>query len=230
MTLLELVNGVLDRLREEQVSSVSTSPDPYTLMLVAHVNDAKRHVENAWDWSVLRELKSETITSGTATHILTDSDQPGYKLHGIYNSSHSWSRLRQKTLEWARANVNSLDTVPTGKISTFWMAPPTRGVLTQTIGLYPTPDSNQGLQVDCSFNQPDLSDDADILYVPSLPVLLFATAYAARERGEAGGTSVAEWMVLASRALSDAVAYDSARYSEELIWTDGSVWPTNNKT
>ncbi len=52
MTYLNLVNNVLRRLREEEVTSVQGST--YSKMVGDFVNDAKRMVEDAWDWSALR--------------------------------------------------------------------------------------------------------------------------------------------------------------------------------
>ena len=226
MTLLELVNGVLDRMREKRVTALSTS-NPYQMMLVAQVNDAKRHVENAWDWLVLREKQAYTISAGNNAQILTNSDQPQFKILGAYDKD--YNPLRQATLDWARKNVDSLDTVPTGTIRKYWVMPPERGARTKTVGLYPTADVNQGVVFDVMWNQADLADAADVLLVPSLPVLLFATAFVARERGEAGGTSVVEWMALAQKALGDAIIYDSEPLGFEQTWTDQSVWPSNNK-
>ena len=47
MTYLNLVNGVLRRLREDEVSNVSEST--YSKMVGDYVNDAKDLVETAWD-------------------------------------------------------------------------------------------------------------------------------------------------------------------------------------
>ena len=46
MTYLDLVNNVLRRMREEEVSSVSEST--YSKMAGDFVNDAKKLVEAAW--------------------------------------------------------------------------------------------------------------------------------------------------------------------------------------
>ena len=49
MTYLNLVNGVLRRLREDEVSNVSEST--YSKMVGDYVNDAEDVLETAWDWS-----------------------------------------------------------------------------------------------------------------------------------------------------------------------------------
>ena len=52
MTYLNLVNGVLRRLREPEVTNVTSNS--YTKLVADLVNDAKEIVQNAWDWSALR--------------------------------------------------------------------------------------------------------------------------------------------------------------------------------
>ena len=50
MNYLQLVNGVLDRLREPQTVTVRTMDDPVVNVVKHFVNDAKRHVESAQSW------------------------------------------------------------------------------------------------------------------------------------------------------------------------------------
>lgn len=70
MTYLQLVNSVLRRLREEEVTTVDESD--YSKLIGDFVNDAKRQVEDAWDWTALRNTYTLTTTSGTSTYALTD--------------------------------------------------------------------------------------------------------------------------------------------------------------
>jgi hypothetical protein len=51
-----------------------------------------------------------------------------------------------------------------------------------------------------------------------MPVIHLAVALAARERGETGGTSTAEYFKMADTYLSDAIAQDAGRHPEELIF------------
>ena len=52
MTYLELVNGVLRRLRENQVETVAETS--YSVLIGDFVNDAKQLVEDSHSWSALR--------------------------------------------------------------------------------------------------------------------------------------------------------------------------------
>ena len=60
MTYKQLVNNVLVRLREREISNVSDNKLIGTL-----VNDAKYEVENAWNWSSLRQ----TLTLTTSANV-----------------------------------------------------------------------------------------------------------------------------------------------------------------
>ena len=71
MTYLDIVNNVLRRMREEEVTSVSSST--YGKMVGDFVNDAKRMVEDAWDWSALRTTLTITTAADDYTYSLTGS-------------------------------------------------------------------------------------------------------------------------------------------------------------
>jgi len=74
MTYLELVNNVLRRLRETEVTSVQSTS--YSKLIGDIVNDAKRLVEDSWDWKVLN----------TATFIADIPDVPFASLPGGYST------------------------------------------------------------------------------------------------------------------------------------------------
>ena len=71
MTYLDIVNNVLRRMREEEVTSVQGST--YSKMVGDFVNDAKRMVEDAWDWSALRTTLTITTTDDIFNYVLTGS-------------------------------------------------------------------------------------------------------------------------------------------------------------
>ena len=73
MTYLQAVNKVLKRLRENTVSSVDETL--YSRLVGEFVNDANRMVEDAWDWSSLRETKVVTTVVGQPTTVSLTSVQ-----------------------------------------------------------------------------------------------------------------------------------------------------------
>jgi hypothetical protein len=74
------------------------------------------------------------------------------------------------------------------------------------------------IRVDTVKRQADLSANADVLLVPAQPVIHLAVALLARERGETGGTSTAEYFTIANQYLSDAIAIDAAKHPEEMVF------------
>ena len=80
------------------------------------------------------------------------------------------------------------------------------------------PDDAYNLRFVMVRRQADLVNNADVLLVPSKPVIHLAIALLARERGETGGTSTAEYFAIADKYLSDAIAIDAAKHPEEMIF------------
>ena len=71
MTYLNLVNAVLRRMRETEVTSVSQNS--YSALVGEFVNEAKRTVESAWDWSALRADLSFNTAANDFTYSLVGS-------------------------------------------------------------------------------------------------------------------------------------------------------------
>jgi len=65
-TYLSLVNDVLIRLRESEVSAVGDTT--YSNLIGKFVNDAKREVEDAWNWTSLRTEIAVTLTADDSTY------------------------------------------------------------------------------------------------------------------------------------------------------------------
>jgi len=86
------------------------------------------------------------------------------------------------------------------------------------IDVYPKPDGVYSLKSRIVIRKTALSSDTDTLAVPSQPVIHLAVALLARERGETGGTSTAEYFSIADKYLSDAVALDAQKHPEETIF------------
>jgi len=212
MTYLQLVNSVLRRLREEEVSTVSQNS--YSKLIGEFVNDAKRTVEDAYDWTALRDELQVSIVADTTTYSLTGSGTNLKVFNVVDETSKNFVQYRGSA--WMD-NENLVTPAPTGKPQYYCF----KGVDANgddTVEIYPNPDKAYTLTFNSAIRTADFTDDADRLTVPSLPVIQMATALGARERGETGGTSAAELFALADVSLSDAIAYDSAKHPEETIW------------
>ncbi len=212
MTYLNLVNGVLRRLREDEVSNVSEST--YSKMVGDYVNDAKDLVETAWDWSPLRNTLTITTSNGDNLYSLTGSRNEGKVLNFINDTSNCL--VEYQTQNWFD-DKDFIQEAVTGSPKYFTYAGVDSSSDTQ-VKLYPTPDQAYTLKVRLVLRNVELSADADTLAIPSGPVLHMAIALLSRERGETGGTSTAEYFAIADKHLSDAIALDAQKHPEETIF------------
>ena len=64
----------------------------------------------------------------------------------------------------------------------------------------------------------DLKSDDDEARLPAQPILYYALALAARERGEVGGQTAQELFSMAQQYISDAIALDANLSPTEKIW------------
>ncbi len=211
-TRLQLVNAVLRRLREPEVDSVNENS--YSKLIGDIVNDAKKLVEAAWDWSALRTTLTINTVADTSNYSLTGSADKVKELNVINDTSNLV--MQYQTNNWFDEQYY-INTPATGAPNDYTYG----GVDTngnQTIDVYPKPDAVYALRVDVVKRNAVLSADTDTLDVPENPVIQLAVALATRERGETGGTSTAEYFQIANKYLSDAVAHDAGRHPETLIF------------
>ena len=213
MTYLQVVNSVLRRLREDQVSTVDQTS--YSLLIGELVNEAKESVEDAWDWTGLRTTIVVPTVASTYTYTIVDSQNKIKILDVINDTANTFMVSRGNS--WMRnlfLNNNAPESQPQ-----YYNLKSLDDNGDNVFEVYPIPDKVYDLNFSVVKRQGYLLEDTDKLKVPTNPVILLATALAARERGETGGTAALEMFVLADKALSNAVAYDAAQHSDETIWT-----------
>ena len=212
MTFLQLVNSVLRRLREEQVATINESD--YSVLIGDFVNDAKRMVEDAWDWKSLRSDFTVTTVAGTPTYTLTGSGNRLEILH-VYDTTNN-IELRRLDLASVDKYKNATDDVNGDVMGYTVSRVDANGDV--VIKLHSTPDSVISLQVKAVLRPSDLENDTDSLLVPSAPVVQYAYAFALRERGETGGQGATEQSAFARQELTNAIALDASLSPDELIW------------
>ena len=212
MTYLQLVNSVLRRLREDEVTSVSQNS--YSKLIGEFVNDAKRSVEDAYDWTALRTTLTVTTDVTTFNYVLTGS-QNRMKLLDVINDTSDFF-MQYRPSRWMD-NAFLIETPPLGS-PPFYSFNGVNAAGDNAVDIYPKPDGVYQLRFNVVLRTADFTEDTENLAVPSSPVVQLATALGARERGETGGTSAAELFALADRTLSDASAIDASQHPEETIW------------
>jgi len=213
-SFLELVNDVLVRLREPEVSTVNENT--LSKIIGKMVNDAKRQVEDAYNWNAL----TATLTAVTIPAVFN------YALVGTGN--------RFKIIDvWDSTSASTLSSVSTRQMNENFLL----GNITATIGapseynfngvsslgdaqvdIWPVPDKAYTLFFNLYVPQEALVADSDQMLVPKEPVILLAKAMALVERGEDGGLSNSEAYGIYKSSLSDAIAIESSRYPDEDSW------------
>ena len=88
------------------------------------------------------------------------------------------------------------------------------------VAFYPVPNKAYSLKFNVVDRSEEMTAATDNIVVPYLPVIQFATAMAAEERGETGGASAQALYALAKSSLADAISMDAARFPTETIWYD----------
>ena len=212
MTYLNLVNNVLRRLREDEVSSVQDTT--YSKLVGDFVNDAKRMIEDSWDWSALRTTLTVTTSAGIFNYVLTGSQNKIKVLDVINDTSNIF--MQYQTQHWF--NNKYLNQDPVSGAPEYYTYNGVDSSGDTQVDIYPKPDGVYRLRFNCTLRNPELSSDTDELLIPSQPVIHMAVALLARERGETGGTSAPEYFGIADKFLSDAIAMDAQKHPEETIW------------
>ena len=214
MTYLQMVNNILKRLRERTVSSVNENS--YSALIGVLINDAKREVEDSWDWSALRTTITATTSSGTFSYVLTGS-QNNIKVLEALNDTKDW-HMQYAPATWMTQQF--LIATPQSESPLYYSFNGVNNDGDTIVDVYPIPNATETLRFNVIQREQDLSADADVCTVPNQPVLMLAYAKAIEERGEDGGVGASSAYATATRSLNDAISLDAIKHPEELIWQE----------
>lgn len=233
MTLLQLVNRVLRRLREDEVTDLST--DTYSKLVAEFVADAHREVVEAHDWAVMDKDLIFLTTAGTDRYSLGAGSPVLYT--GYETGVSPKAQLRYRADMPLAAIYEDLTTLIAGTVLTSLEqgsyaevqdARLSRNGTTGRPSLFALEPTATGLDlifdapadatyyVYLRFHDPEAeinvdTDAARELIAPSAPVLAGAVYYALNERGEEMGEpgNVAERRYVT--ALGTAIETDTIR-------------------
>ena len=212
MNYIQLVNSVLRRLRETEVSSVADNA--YSKLIGEFINDAKRQAEDAYPWNALSETLTASTTNGIFNYVLEGSGQR-FRVLDVLNDT-SNSVVNNATTRWMNEQF-LLTSVQRGSPAYYNFNGTDTNGDTQ-VDLFPIPNGIYEIRFNIIKPQVALSADADVLLIPSEPVIFNATARAMAERGEDGGIASGEMYAIYKQSLADAIAIESGRYIEESAW------------
>ena len=212
MNYLDLVNDVLIRLREDEVTA--TTDTPYSKLISKFVNDAKRTVEDAYQWNALSETLTVTTANDLFNYVMTGSGQR-FKVIDVINSEDNFFL---EYMPFSQMNNLFLNQSPQKGSPYYYNFNGVDANNDTQVDIFPIPDGVYNVFFNIYKPQEPLSAGADVLKVPSEPVLKYAYAMAVAERGEDGGLAAQEATALADLSLADHIAIENGRYSDEYVW------------
>tara|TARA_R110000823_G_scaffold199628_9_gene330730 strand:- start:1079 stop:1936 length:858 start_codon:yes stop_codon:yes gene_type:complete len=142
MTYLQLINSVLVRLREEQITAeqFEGAANPYWAFIGSAVNDAKDRVEDAWQWGALRGTDSVILDDTNANNIVVDqgvitqfnyyegntialpnSIDSHYIIHGVY-SFPLFSQFPFRTQDKTKP-ISNMSWITAGDMDNYYQTP-----------------------------------------------------------------------------------------------------------
>jgi hypothetical protein len=213
-TYLELVNETLVRLREAEVTAVTDNA--YSKLIGKYINDAKRQVEDAYNWNALSETLTVTTSANLFNYVLTGIGQR-FRLLDAINEESNRFLFNETTAKMNDLFLNSSGTVIRGAPDRFNFNGVDGNGDTQ-VDLYPIPDGVYNIYFNVIKPQAPLVANADALKIPSEPVVFLAYSKALLERGEDSGITSTEAYQLYLQSLSDHIAAEANRYPDEITW------------
>jgi hypothetical protein len=212
MDYLDMVNSVLRRLREGTVTSLYQNE--FSSVVAEMVNDAKREVEDAHDWSALRSDLILTTSDGINTYTLPGSQNRATVID-VRDTTNS-SMLSPVSSTYIRRQ-DIISSPGTTKPS-YWALEGVDGSGDTQIKFWPTPDNVYTIKAHCVIRTPDLAAEGDTVAIPTKPIVLLAYAMSAQERGSVDSTDIQFMYQFAKSALADAIMYDAAKNPDEQVW------------
>jgi hypothetical protein len=175
------------------------------------VNDAKRQIEDSYNWNVLSQTITVTTVSATSSYSLTGAGQK-FRINDAINTT---SVITLDNTTTADMNRKLNFGTPSQSIPSEFCFNGVDGSGDTKIDLFPVPDGVYTLKFDLTIPQANLSADGTSVKVLDYLVTQNAYARALMERGEDGGTTTSDAYVLYKGMLSDAIALESTRYPED---------------
>lgn len=212
-TYLELVNDVLVRLREPEVSTVNQNV--LSKIVGRFINDAKRQVEDAYTWNAISTTVTLTTTPATYNYTLANTGSR-FKVSEVFDNTNKVNLRAISSIDMT--HFLFLTVTPQTGAPNYYNFNGADSNGDTKVDIFPVPDAEYSIFFNIFQPQLDLSGDGAILVIPKEPVVHLAFAKALVERGEDGGEQSSEAYSLYRQVLADAIAIESSRYPEEDSW------------
>jgi hypothetical protein len=210
---LSLVNDVLIRLREPAVTTINENV--LSKLVSKFVNDAKRQVEDAYNWNALTSTLTATTQADVFNYVLVGSGAR-FKVIEVFNQNDRHFLVNKSSRQMTQNFIGS--EVPQIGSPIFYNFNGIDSNGDTQVDLFPVPNKAYTIFFNLYIPQEEMVADADTMFVPKEPVVLLALARSLVERGEDGGLTSSESFNLYRTVLSDYIAIEASRYIEEEIW------------
>lgn len=243
MTYLQLVNAVLKRMRENTVATVTENA--LSTLVGEFVNDAKRVVEDAWQWQSLFDYVDVPLLNGTSTYqlnvinatlsgaplrsrarprrVLDDGSLAAYLTTSGYEAQLNEFQY-DAGYNLLVANVNQGAVGVPDKLALIPSSNVLEDKLNKAVVFSVTPDRSLTSRIFFTNPQEAFTAGSEVLLVPEHPVKQLAYLYCLYERGEELGEMVGLTEKKADQALLDAIQFDQALQSySPTFYTDTTI-------
>ena len=216
MTYREMINAVLRRLRESTIGSNwsgsivdATAVTDYQKMVGDFINEAKREVEDAWNWSILRTSTTITTVADTQQYVLTGTNERSRILMAQEQSNGTvLQEMADKYLQFTKYPTSAVQKTIPHYFTTVGVDSSTGSLLVE---FDPVPDAAYNITFRVVNPQDDITAATTTIKAPHQPIILGAWARAISERGEDGGSMSDMVFGQYTNALSDAIQIDAGR-------------------
>ena len=212
-TYLNIVNDVLVRLREPTVATVTENE--YSSLIGKLVNDAKREVEDAWDWECLKSTYSISTVVNTYSYSLTGAGSRS-RIYQVCNDTRNWFMQYQPT-SWFTENL-ILNPQPQAASPEYYNVNGVDSSGDIIVDFYPKPNAIETIRFDVFKPENELTSSTDTTKLPKNPIVALAWAKAIEARGEDGGVNVSSQYAVAKQSLADHIAIEAGRRPDEQTW------------
>jgi len=223
-TYLSAVNSVLRRLREREATSVNNTT--YSRLVGELVNDVKREVEDAWNWTHLKNTIQVETEQGVFRYSLTGSTRRFRLISdylnrpSVFNDTEDVYLQKSPSTRWMSRQLNHDDVTENQPQWFEFNGFDDDGDV--VVDFYPIPDKAYTINFDVIIPQEDFNtngtDDDTIIQCPVQPIVLGSWSRAIYERGEDNGYLSDLAYRDYQTALADAIAHDANNTSDEPNW------------
>lgn len=213
MTLLEIVNKVLIKLRHTQVAT--TTETEYSTLITQLVNEARREVEDAWNWLALRDTISITTSPTVSQYVLTGIGNSRFKIMSVINDTNDFMMTPVGSNEMTKKFL--FGEVATGE-PVYFAFNGFDSVGDPIVDIFPVPDDAYVLRFNFVTPQNDTTSGSTVIKVPGHIVLQGAYVKALVEKGEEGNSAYDVANAQYVGALGANIAQEEALLPNEADW------------